>query len=52
MTVIPAASKTSLSARGAARETTTMSGTSAAAATSWELRGSRASKSNTTRRGW
>ena len=39
-------------ARGAARETTTVSGTSAAPRTSWESSGSRASESNTIRRGW
>ena len=38
--------------RGAARETTTVSGTSGAAATSCESSGSRAVESKTTRRGW
>ena len=40
-----------MSARAAARETTSVSGISPAAATSCELGGSRASESNTTRRG-
>jgi hypothetical protein len=51
-TCTPAASSASVSARAAARETTTVSGISAAAATSWEVGGRRASESNTTRRGW
>ena len=38
--------------RGAARETTTVSGTSGAACTSFESSGRRASESKTTRRGW
>ena len=38
--------------RCAARVTTTVSGTSAAPLTSWESSGSRASESNTIRRGW
>src|SRR5947208_2945876 len=48
----PAASSALVSWRGAARDTTTVSGVSLAARTSWLDSGSRASESNTTRRGW
>ena len=46
------ATSASVSVRAAARETTTISGTSAAAPTSCEESGRRASESKTTRRGW
>ena len=48
----PATSSASTAVRGAARVTTTVSGTSAAPRTSWESSGRRASESNTIRRGW
>src|SRR4051794_30772551 len=48
----PAASSASVCWRGAARETTTVSGISGAARTSWLATGRRASESKTTRRGW
>jgi hypothetical protein len=52
MTSAPAISSVSVAARGAARETTTVSGISGAICTSLESTGVRASESNTTRRGW
>ena len=52
ITSAPAVSSASVARRGAARETTTVSGTSAAPRTSWESSGSRASESKTMRRGW
>ena len=52
MTSAPAISSASVAARGAARETTTVSGSSGAAATSCESSGRRAVESKTTRRGW
>ncbi len=51
-TSAPAVSSASVALRGAARETTTTSGTSGASETSFESSGSRAVESNTTRRGW
>ena len=52
ITSAPAISSASAAVRGAAREITTVSGTSAAPRTSWESSGSRASESKTIRRGW
>ena len=52
MTSAPAVSSASVAVRRAARETTTVSGTSGAACTSWESSGRRPSESNTMRRGW
>src|SRR3954470_493996 len=51
-TSAPAVSSDSVSWRGAARETTTVSGISGAAWTSWLVSGRRASESKTIRRGW
>ena len=52
ITSTPWVASASVAVRGAARETTTVSGIARASATSLELSGSRASESNTTRRGW
>jgi hypothetical protein len=52
ITSTPWVFRPSVAARGAARETTTVSATSDASATSREPSGRRASESNTTRRGW
>ena len=52
ITSAPAISSASTAVRGAARVTTTVSGTSAAPRTSWESSGRRASESKTIRRGW
>src|SRR3954452_7958869 len=52
MTSAPAAASAWESARGAARDTTTVSGGSGAAWTSFDVSGRRAGASKTTRRGW
>ena len=52
ITSTPAASSASVAVRAAAREQTTITGTSLALRTSCESSGRRASESNTTRRGW
>src|ERR671918_7495 len=52
ITSTPADSSDCTDVREAAREQTTVTGTSDTPRTSWESSGSRASESNTTRRGW
>ena len=52
MTSAPAISRASVAVRGAARETTTVSGTCGASLTSLESSGQARLESNTTRRGW